>query len=80
VLTGAAAGSSDWWPLQESPRELETSMPGVFACGDVRSGTTKRCAFAVGDGALAVTCVHQSLARQPTDGGAQHAGNLSSRR
>lgn len=59
VLTGTAAGASGLWPLEEPPCELETSMPGVFACGDVRAGTTKRCAFAVGDGALAVTCVHQ---------------------
>jgi thioredoxin reductase (NADPH) len=42
----------------------------VFACGDVRSGTTKRCAFAVGDGALAVTCVHQFLARGSSEGAA----------
>lgn len=43
-------------------------MPGVFASGDVRAGTTKRCAFAVGDGALAVTCVHQYLARAAAAG------------
>jgi thioredoxin reductase (NADPH) len=70
VLTGAAAATSGRWPLQQPPCELETSMPGVFAAGDVRSGTTKRCAFAVGDGALAVTCVHQHLARRAA-GGAQ---------
>jgi thioredoxin reductase (NADPH) len=64
LLTGSAAESSGLWRGQESPCELETSLPGVFACGDVRSGTTKRCAFAVGDGALAVTCVHQFLARE----------------
>jgi len=64
LLTGSAAQSSGKWPIPEAPCELETSMPGVFASGDVRSGTTKRCAFAVGDGALAVTCVHQFLARE----------------
>ncbi|MCA8965196.1 MAG: FAD-dependent oxidoreductase [Planctomycetes bacterium] len=63
VLTGTAAMESGNWPLPEPPCELETSLPGVFACGDVRSGTTKRCAFAAGDGALAVTCVHQNLAK-----------------
>jgi thioredoxin reductase (NADPH) len=68
LLTGAAAESSGRWPLEAPPCELETSMPGVFASGDVRSGTTKRCAFAVGDGALAVTCVHQFLARDAAGG------------
>lgn len=63
VLTGSAAEASGRWQGRESPCELETTLPGVFACGDVRTGTTKRCAFAVGDGALAVTCVHQFLAR-----------------
>jgi thioredoxin reductase (NADPH) len=75
LLTGATAASSGRWPLQEPPCELETTMPGVFACGDVRSGTTKRCAFAAGDGALAVTCVHQFLARESPPGGAGHAGS-----
>ena len=64
LLTGSAAESSGLWRGRGSPCELETSLPGVFACGDVRSGTTKRCAFAVGDGALAVTCVHQFFARE----------------
>jgi thioredoxin reductase (NADPH) len=67
LLTGSAAESSGLWQGEGSPCELETSVPGVFACGDVRSGTTKRCAFAVGDGALAVTCVHQFLARESVD-------------
>ena len=49
VLTGAAAGAA---------RPLETSLPGVFAAGDVRAGSVKRVAAAVGDGALAVTGVH----------------------
>ena len=44
-----------------TPFMLETSLPGVFAAGDVRSGSTKRVAFAVGDGALAVTCAHRVL-------------------
>jgi thioredoxin reductase (NADPH) len=40
---------------------VETAGPGIFAAGDVRSDTTKRVAFAVGDGALAVTCAHHVL-------------------
>jgi thioredoxin reductase (NADPH) len=43
---------------------LETSVPGIFAAGDVRSGSTKRCATAVGEGAMAVQFVHARLARQ----------------
>ena len=41
---------------------LETSAPGVFAAGDVRSGSIKRCASAVGEGSMAVKLVHQHLA------------------
>jgi thioredoxin reductase (NADPH) len=44
---------------------LETSVPGIFAAGDVRSGSTKRCAAAVGEGSMAVQFVHQHLAKQP---------------
>jgi thioredoxin reductase (NADPH) len=53
VLTGRRAGAEDI---------LETSVPGVYAVGDVRSGSVKRCATAVGDGALAVRFVHEHLA------------------
>jgi len=49
------------WPLDRSPYYLETSMPGVFAAGDVRHGSVKRCASAVGEGAMAVTFVHRYL-------------------
>jgi len=61
VLTGQAAEAASDWPLDRRACELETTVPGVFAVGDVRSGTTKRCAFATGDGALGITCVHQLL-------------------
>jgi thioredoxin reductase (NADPH) len=50
------------WPLQRDPYLLETSRPGVFAAGDVRRGSTKRVAAAVGEGALAVELVHRYLA------------------
>jgi thioredoxin reductase (NADPH) len=63
ILTGAEAAKSDRWPLTDrEPCTVETTCPGVFAAGDVRSDTTKRVAFAVGDGALAVTCAHRVLA------------------
>jgi thioredoxin reductase (NADPH) len=63
ILTGADAAKSGRWPLTDrEPCLVETTWPGVFAAGDVRSGTTKRVAFAVGDGALAVTCAHRVLA------------------
>jgi thioredoxin reductase (NADPH) len=52
ILTGAAAKTENL---------LETAIPGVFAAGDVRSGSTKRCATAVGDGAMAVQFVHAHL-------------------
>ncbi|HXY84321.1 MAG TPA: FAD-dependent oxidoreductase [Gaiellaceae bacterium] len=53
ILTGDAAGAHNL---------LETSVPGIFAVGDVRSGSTKRCAAAVGEGSMAVQFVHEHLA------------------
>jgi thioredoxin reductase (NADPH) len=61
VLTGAAVAELKTWTEKRLPCALETTWPGVFASGDCRSGTTKRVAFAIGDGALAVTCVHDFL-------------------
>jgi thioredoxin reductase (NADPH) len=49
------------WPLSRNPHLLETSLPGVFAVGDVRSGNTKRVASAVGEGSIAIALVHQVL-------------------
>jgi thioredoxin reductase (NADPH) len=49
------------WPLRRDPLFLETSVPGVFVAGDVRHGSTKRVAAAVGEGAIAVRLVHQYL-------------------
>ena len=65
LLTGAQLAGDDVtprWPLERPPALLETSTPGVFAAGDVRSGSVKRVASAVGEGALAVTLVHAHLA------------------
>ena len=62
VHTGTAVAADPRWDTGRNPCELETLRPGVFAAGDVRSGTTKRCAFAAGDGALGVTCIHWYLA------------------
>jgi thioredoxin reductase (NADPH) len=62
IITGADAARTGRWPLEDrEPCTVETTCPGVFAAGDVRSNTTKRVAFAVGDGALAVTCAHRVL-------------------
>jgi len=54
--------SSFSWPLTRAPLMLETSLPRVFAVGDVRSGSVKRVASAVGEGAIAVSLVHRALA------------------
>jgi thioredoxin reductase (NADPH) len=50
------------WPLARAPLALETSVPGVFAAGDVRLDSMKRVASAVGEGAMAVHLVHRYLA------------------
>jgi thioredoxin reductase (NADPH) len=52
------------WPLDRPPMPLETSLPGVFAAGDVRHGSTKRVAGAVGEGSVAIRLVHEYLARR----------------
>jgi thioredoxin reductase (NADPH) len=49
------------WPLQRTPFLLETSLPGIFAVGDIRSGNVKRVASAVGEGSIAISLVHQFL-------------------
>jgi thioredoxin reductase (NADPH) len=62
VLTGPDLGDAAGWPLERSPFLLETSMPGVFAAGDVRHGAVKRVASAVGEGSIAIQLVHSLLA------------------
>jgi thioredoxin reductase (NADPH) len=62
ILTGHdLARNNLGWNLQREPMRLETSMPGVFAAGDVRMGSAKRVASAVGEGAIALQYVHQYL-------------------
>ena len=64
VLTGpdlVKAKSSHRWSLRREPFLLETSLPGIFAAGDVRHGSVKRVASAVGEGAIAVSLIHQYL-------------------
>jgi thioredoxin reductase (NADPH) len=61
-LDGAQSEGSIPWPLARAPQMLETSLPGVFAVGDVRSGNVKRVASAVGEGAISVHLVHRTLA------------------
>lgn len=63
VLTGAEVPADGRiWPLERPPLPLETSVPGLFAAGDVRAGSGKRVAAAVGEGAMAVRFVHEYLA------------------
>jgi thioredoxin reductase (NADPH) len=74
VLTGGALDRSVldgnlWRNLSREPYPLETSLPGVFAAGDVRTGSIKRVASAVGEGSMAVKLVHQYL----EDGGVHRA-------
>jgi thioredoxin reductase (NADPH) len=56
------------WPLDRDPLALETSVPRLFAAGDVRHGSTKRVGGAVGDGAMAVALAHRSLEKAPQAG------------
>jgi thioredoxin reductase (NADPH) len=62
VRTGAAVANAALWKnMSRAPGPLETSVPGIFAAGDVRSGSVKRCAAAVGEGGTAVGGVHEAL-------------------
>jgi thioredoxin reductase (NADPH) len=66
IKTGADLTRDDLaaarWPLTRPPHLLETSLPGVFAVGDVRGGNIKRVASAVGEGSIAISFVHRALA------------------
>ncbi len=63
ILTGADVAEGTGWNLDRDPFLLESSMPGVFAAGDVRHRSVKRIASAVGEGAMAVQFVHQYMAQ-----------------
>ena len=64
ILTGPDAAIAGPWTPERRPFALETSAPGVFALGDVRSGSVKRVAAGVGEGGMAIAFVHQFLALQ----------------
>jgi thioredoxin reductase (NADPH) len=61
VRTGPAVSQSPYWSPGRQPFLLETSHPGVFSAGDMRSGSVKRVASSVGEGAMAVQFVHEYL-------------------
>ncbi len=61
VLTGLDVRAAGRWQLERDPYLLETSVPGIFACGDVRFSPVKRVAAAVGEGSMAIAFVHQYL-------------------
>jgi thioredoxin reductase (NADPH) len=66
IKTGSdVAEAPAWREHKRRPAPLETSLPGIFAAGDVRSGSVKRCAAAVGEGGMAVAGIHMSLASRP---------------
>jgi thioredoxin reductase (NADPH) len=65
ILTGPDTGQH--WPLQRAPFPLEATIPGVFAAGDVRHGSIKRVASAVGDGSIAIRLIHDYLALPPPE-------------
>jgi thioredoxin reductase (NADPH) len=63
VMTGHDARTDGRWPLERDPYLLETSVPGIFAVGDVRANSIKRVAAGVGEGSMAIAFVHQYLAQ-----------------
>jgi alkyl hydroperoxide reductase subunit AhpF len=66
VLTGSDVDAAGTWQLDRDPYRLETSVPGIFACGDVRFSPVKRVASAVGEGSMAIAFVHQYLRETET--------------
>ncbi|HEY6340039.1 MAG TPA: hypothetical protein VIY49_00990 [Bryobacteraceae bacterium] len=59
--TASVGDGNPRWTLDRPPQMLETSLPGVFAVGDVRAGNVKRVASAVGEGAISIHLVHRAL-------------------
>jgi len=72
IRTGPEIADNPAWPLEREPLALETSMPGVFAAGDVRSGSMSRVAAAVGEGSVAIRLVHELFAAKR-----EHSGELA---
>jgi thioredoxin reductase (NADPH) len=68
IRTGADIEGDGGWPLERSPLSLETSMPGVFAAGDVRHGSMNRVASAVGEGSIAIKLVHELFEAEQVQG------------
>jgi thioredoxin reductase (NADPH) len=62
ILTGPEAAAAPTWAPRRRPFSLETSVPGIFAIGDVRSGSVKRVAAGVGEGGMSIAFTHQFLA------------------
>ena len=69
LLTGEDLPDDPRWPLERAPSLLETSMPGVLAAGDVRHGSVKRVASAVGEGSIAIQLIHGLFAAERLHGG-----------
>jgi thioredoxin reductase (NADPH) len=79
LLTGHDLGlGPEGWSLERAPMMLETSMPGVFAAGDVRYGSVKRVASAVGAGAIAIQSIHEYLTSVPHRAGALSGAEVGS--
>lgn len=72
IKTGAAVVDSPHWTLDRHPYLLETSCPGVFAAGDVRLGSIKHIASAVGEGSMTVQFVHEYLKNTPDEQRRRH--------
>ena len=70
ILTGEQMTKAAAWPLDRDPYLLETSVPGIFACGDVRFNSVKRVASGVGEGSMSIAFIHQYLAQTAVNAGA----------
>jgi thioredoxin reductase (NADPH) len=76
IKTGALIAEAPMWAkAARPPAALETSLPGIFAAGDVRSGSVKRCAAAVGEGSMAIAGVHEALREIPASAGKRGTEN-----